>query len=114
MIAHVTSAAAVGRKLTMAEAWAATHGKRWRLFGMSFLLGLAVVVAIALVAAVLLVGILAFDAPLGATVVVGVVLGLLLRGRLRLVLGPGARARRPDPDARAGRRLRGAAVAPSA
>src|SRR4029077_7792474 len=40
MIAHVTSAAAVGRKLTMSEAWAATRGKRWRLFGMALLLGL--------------------------------------------------------------------------
>ena len=33
----------------MAEAWAATRGKRWRLLGMAFLLGLAVVVAVALV-----------------------------------------------------------------
>jgi len=77
MIAHVTSAAAVGRKLTMAEAWAATHGKRWRLFGMSVLLGLVIVAATVLVAAILLVGILAFDAPLGDTVLVGVVLGLV-------------------------------------
>ena len=56
MIAHVSSAAAVGRKLTMAEAWAATRGKRWRLLGMAFLLGLGVVavvgVAIALVVVV--------------------------------------------------------------
>jgi hypothetical protein len=78
MIAHVTSAAAVGRKLTMSEAWAATRGKRWRLFGMALLLGLVVVVAVALVAGILLVGIFAFDAPLGDTVLVGVVLGLLL------------------------------------
>ena len=33
MVAHVTHAAAVGRRLTLAEAWAATHGKRWRLLG---------------------------------------------------------------------------------
>ena len=78
MIAHVTSAAAVGRKLTMSEAWAATRGKRWRLLGMAVLLGLVVVVATALVVGILLVGILAFDAPLGGAVVVGVVLGLLL------------------------------------
>ena len=78
MIAHVTSAAAVGRKLTMSEAWAATRGKRWRLFGMALLLGLVVVVAGALVVGILLVGIFAFDAPLGDTVLVGVVLGLLL------------------------------------
>jgi hypothetical protein len=78
MIAHVSSAAAVGRKLTMTEAWAATHGKRWRLLGMAFLLGLAVVLAVTVVLGILLVGILAFDAPLDAVVVVGVALALLL------------------------------------
>ena len=78
MIAHVSSAAAVGRKLTMAEAWAATAGKRWRLLGMSFLLGLAVLVAFGLVAAILVVGAVAFDAPLGALVVTGLGLGMLL------------------------------------
>ena len=40
MIAHVTAAAAVGRRLTLGEAWAATHGKRWRLIGLALLLGL--------------------------------------------------------------------------
>lgn len=78
MIAHVTSAAAIGRRLSIGEAWAATAGKRWRLLGMSFLLGLAVVVAFGLVAGVLVVGIVAYDAPLGAVVVVGLgLLGLL-------------------------------------
>jgi hypothetical protein len=71
MIAHVSAAAAVGRRLTMAEAWAATRGKRWRLVGMSFLLGLAVVLAIGVAVGVLVVGIVVFDAPLGAAVVVG-------------------------------------------
>src|SRR4051812_41150702 len=42
MIAHVAAAAAVGRRLTLGEAWAATRGKRWRLIGMAFLLGSAV------------------------------------------------------------------------
>lgn len=78
MIAHVASAAAVGRKLTIGEAWAATHGKRWRLFGMAVLLGVAVLAALVLVAGVLLIGIFAFDAPIAATVVVGVVLGLMV------------------------------------
>ena len=41
MIAHVTAAAAVGRRLTLGEAWAATHGKRWRLIGLALLLGLS-------------------------------------------------------------------------
>jgi len=39
MIAHVASAAAVGRRLTLGEAWAATRGKRWRLIGLALLLG---------------------------------------------------------------------------
>ncbi|MGH3306234.1 MAG: glycerophosphoryl diester phosphodiesterase membrane domain-containing protein, partial [Nocardioides sp.] len=47
MIAHVTAAAAIGRRLSLGEAWRATHGKRWRLIGTSFLLALG---AIALVA----------------------------------------------------------------
>jgi hypothetical protein len=44
MIAHVTAAAAIGRRLTLGEAWAATHGKRWRLVGLTMLLGLAYLV----------------------------------------------------------------------
>src|SRR4051794_24392755 len=41
MIAHVAAAAAIGRRLTLGEAWAATRGKRWRLVGLAFLLGLS-------------------------------------------------------------------------
>lgn len=41
MIAHVAAAAAVGRRLTLGEAWAATRGRRWRLIGLALLLGLA-------------------------------------------------------------------------
>ncbi len=78
MIAHVSSAAAVGRRLTMAEAWAATRGKRWRLLGMSFLLGLAVVLAVGVAAGVLVLGVVAFDAPLGAEVLVGLALAAVL------------------------------------
>jgi hypothetical protein len=47
MIAHVTMAAAIGRKLTLGEAWRATHGKRWRLIGLTLLLGLMLVALIA-------------------------------------------------------------------
>jgi hypothetical protein len=78
MIAHVSSAAAVGRRLTMAEAWAATKGKRWRLLGMAFLLGLAVILAVGIAAGILVVGVVVFDAPLGAAVVVGLVLAAVL------------------------------------
>lgn len=48
MIAHVTMAAAVGRKLTLGEAWAATRGKRARLFGLVLLLAVMLVLLIAL------------------------------------------------------------------
>jgi hypothetical protein len=47
MVAHVTAAAAVGRRLTIGEAWSATHGKRWRLLGLAFLLGSAVLLLLA-------------------------------------------------------------------
>ena len=40
MIAHVTAAAAIGRRLSLGEAWAATRGKRWRLLGLALLVGL--------------------------------------------------------------------------
>ncbi len=46
MIAHVTMAATLGRRLTLGEAWAATRGQRWRLIGLTFLLGVLVTVAI--------------------------------------------------------------------
>ena len=39
MVVHVTKAAAVGRRLTLGQAWAATRGRRWRLVGLSALLG---------------------------------------------------------------------------
>jgi len=41
MTSHVTAAAAIGRRLTLGEAWAATRGKRWRLVGLALLLGLS-------------------------------------------------------------------------
>jgi hypothetical protein len=78
MIAHVSSAAAVGRKLTMAQAWAATRGKRWRLLGMAFLLGLVVVLAVAIAVAILVIGLVAFDATVGAAVLVGVLLAAMI------------------------------------
>jgi hypothetical protein len=50
MISHVAAAAAVGRRLTLGEAWAATRGKRWRLIGMAFLLGFATLLLITIYA----------------------------------------------------------------
>jgi hypothetical protein len=42
MTSHVTAAAAIGRRLTLGEAWAATRGRRWRLIGLALLLLVAV------------------------------------------------------------------------
>lgn len=50
MIAHVVAAAATGHKLSLGQAWAATHGKRWRLIGLTLLLGLATTLLVALYA----------------------------------------------------------------
>ncbi len=44
LIAHVAAAAAVGRRLTLGETWAATRGKRWRLVGLALLIALSGVV----------------------------------------------------------------------
>jgi hypothetical protein len=78
MIAHVTSAAAVGRKLTMTEAWVATRGKRWRLLGMSFLLGLGVVVVMALAVGLVALVAVVFQAPLGEVVLFAILLALVV------------------------------------
>jgi hypothetical protein len=48
MVSHVTHAAAVGRRLTLGEAWAATHGKRWRLLGLMLVINLSWLVALGL------------------------------------------------------------------
>lgn len=50
MIAHVVAAAATGHKLSLGQAWAATRGKRWRLIGLTLLLGLATTLIITLYA----------------------------------------------------------------
>jgi hypothetical protein len=71
MIAHVTAAAAIGRRLSLGEAWAATHGKRWRLVGLTLLLGLAYTVILAAYV-VAWIAVVAID-NLALTVVWGVV-----------------------------------------
>ena len=50
MIAHVVAAAAVGRRLSLGEAWAATHGKRWKLIGLASVLFLATFVLVSIYA----------------------------------------------------------------
>jgi hypothetical protein len=75
MVVHVTHAAAVGRRLTLAQAWAATHGKRWRLLGQTLLVGVTSLIALALmVALVVLVAVITGD------VLVTVLLALVVLG----------------------------------
>ena len=52
MIAHVTMAATLGRRLSLGEAWAATRGQRWRLIGLTFLLGIVIAVVVGLYAGI--------------------------------------------------------------
>jgi hypothetical protein len=73
MVAHVTAAAAVGRKLSLGEAWAATHGKRWRLVGLAVLLATASTVFLLLIVAAIVV--VAFLLPVLPAVLVSVGLG---------------------------------------
>jgi hypothetical protein len=61
MVAHVTMAAAVGKKLTLGEAWAATAGKRLKLVGLVLLLGLMLILLIALFVLVWVAGVVALD-----------------------------------------------------
>jgi hypothetical protein len=76
MIAHVARAAAVGRRITLAEAWAATHGKRWRLLGQALLIGVVAMLAVALVVALIaLVAVLSEDVLLTVLVAIALVLG---------------------------------------
>ena len=71
MVAHVTAAAAVGRRLTLGQAWAATEGKRWRLVGLSVLLGLLFTVGTLLYVGLWIA--IALTASTGVIVVWGVV-----------------------------------------
>lgn len=71
MIAHVVMAAAVGRLLSLGEAWAATSGKRWRLVGLALFLGLATTAILVFYALTWVPVVIAFE--VWATVLYGVV-----------------------------------------
>jgi len=71
MVAHVAHAAAIGRKLSLGQAWAATAGKRWRLVGLSVLLGLLITLGITLYVVLWIV--VALTAPPVVVVVWGLV-----------------------------------------
>lgn len=76
MVAHVVMAAAIGRRLSIEQAWAATRGKRWKLVGVTLLLGLLTTVVLVAYAAAWLVVVLVVDV-LAVTVLFGLVGGLL-------------------------------------
>lgn len=46
MVAQVTMAATLGARMGLSEAWAATAGRRWRLVGLTLLLGLVLTVVL--------------------------------------------------------------------
>ena len=73
MIAHVAAAAAVGRRLTLGEAWAATRGKRWRLIGLAFLLGFSALLLVGIYVALWVAVVLAAGDNVTAIVVWGLV-----------------------------------------
>ncbi len=70
MVVHVTAAAAVGRRLSLGEAWAATRGRRWRLVGLAVVLGLATLLILAIYAALVVVVVLTTSTLVSVLVIV--------------------------------------------
>ncbi|NGN94648.1 hypothetical protein G5C66_18125 [Nocardioides sp. KC13] len=77
MISHVAHAAAIGRKLTLAQAWAATYGNRWRLIGLALFTGLVYVLVLAVAVTPVVVLAIVVDSPIPA-ILVGILMFLLL------------------------------------
>lgn len=72
MVAHVTNAAAIGRRLTLGEAWGATRGKRWKLLGLTAVINLAALVALGIYGGIWALLIYASGSP-GLLIIWGVV-----------------------------------------
>ena len=72
MVVHVARAAAVGHRLDLGQAWAATLGKRWRLIGLG-LLTTVTYVGVMTVYVLLWIVLVAADAPTLAVVLWGLV-----------------------------------------
>ncbi len=83
MNAHVAAAAAVGRRLSLGEAWTATRGKRWALVGLSLLLGALMLVYLAACAGLV---ILAVVATGSVAVRIALVVALVAAALVGLVL----------------------------
>jgi hypothetical protein len=74
MITHVAAAAAIGRKLSLGGAWAATAGKRWKLVGMTAFLFGATLLYLAIVVGIIVVLVLTVTEV--AAVLISVFVGL--------------------------------------
>jgi hypothetical protein len=74
MIAHVSAAAAVGRKLSLGQAWAATAGKRWKLVGLMAILFAATALYVTL--SVLLVVLLTTTTSADAAAILAVLIAI--------------------------------------
>lgn len=77
MISHVAHAAAIGRKLTLGQAWTATHGNRWRLIGLALLTTLVFILVLAVAITPVVVAAVVVDSPVPA-ILVGILMFLLL------------------------------------
>ncbi|NYI79389.1 hypothetical protein [Nocardioides panzhihuensis] len=77
MISHVAHAAAIGRKLTLSQAWAATYGNRWRLIGLALLTTLVFVLVLGVAVTPVVVLAIVVDSPVPA-ILVGILMFLLL------------------------------------
>lgn len=77
MISHVAHAAAIGKKLSLAQAWAATHGNRWRLIGLAALFVVLYLLTFALAAVPVVALAILVDNPVPA-ILVGLLMVLLL------------------------------------
>lgn len=73
MISHVAHGAALGRKLTLGQAWSATHGKRWRLVGLATLFAVLAVLSWVVAAVPVVVLAVVVDSPIPA-ILVGIVM----------------------------------------
>lgn len=63
IVSLVVASATLGRRISLGEAWQRTHGKRWRLLGLSLFLSLMVLLMIAVYVALWIPVILVSDSP---------------------------------------------------
>ncbi len=72
MVIHVAAAAAVGRRLSLGEAWAGTRGKRWKLVGMTLFLLLVTLLIVAITVGLILLYLAVVSGAAGALVAIAI------------------------------------------